>query len=527
MRRLILIFTLLLSVVLIGVAETYQITALTTPSITIGGKTLKVGDRFNGTNNIKWIDNNQSMEVKALSTGALYVFSRKVFETKGAILSIADYFLKTQKGSSRGDNAKPMFTVSPAKSNFPEKRIALVIGNSNYENLSFLKNAQKDAADIAETLKQLGFDVMEIYESDYSGMKTALNNFASKARDYDVALFYYSGHGVQEKGQNYLVPIECAFDLPSVVNTCLNCDDVMQMMELAHVPAKMMFIDACREVYKPWTRGAEKGLARMEGPVGSVILFSTQSGNVANDYVNRNDENSPFAQSLIRNIRIPGISFNDAIDGVVRDTYAMTNAEQCPLKIGTLLTPFSFNSAIRQSATTQVAASTTSNEGSVSDRLRLADDYYSNKDYAQALKLYRELSEQGNASAQNSLGWMYESGEGVEKNYSEAVKWFRKSADQGNADAQYSLGWMYQYGFGVEKNYSEALKWYRKSADQGNARAQRSMGHMYYNGDGVEKNNSEAVKWYRKSADQGDAIAQFFLGSMYFSNENQTQNPTK
>ncbi|MDE6652778.1 MAG: hypothetical protein K2K37_00100 [Muribaculaceae bacterium] len=143
MQRLIIMLALILSVVLMGVAETYQITALTTPSITIGGKTLKVGDRFNGTNNIKWIDNNQSMEVKALSTGALYVFSRKVFETKGTILSIADYFLKTQKGSSRGDNAKPMFTVSPAKSNFPEKRIALVIGNSNYENLSFLKNARK------------------------------------------------------------------------------------------------------------------------------------------------------------------------------------------------------------------------------------------------------------------------------------------------------------------------------------------------------------------------------------------------
>lgn len=89
MQRLILTLVLLLSVALVGVGETYQITALTTPSITIGGKKLKVGDRFDSSNNIKWIDNDQKMEVKALSTGALYIFSHKVFQSKGGALSIA------------------------------------------------------------------------------------------------------------------------------------------------------------------------------------------------------------------------------------------------------------------------------------------------------------------------------------------------------------------------------------------------------------------------------------------------------
>ena len=109
------------------------------------------------------------------------------------------------------------------------------------------------------------------------------------------------------------------------------------------------------------------------------------------------------------------------------------------------------------------------------------------KDYAEAVKWFHKAAEQGNASAQCYLGFMYEKGYGVSKDYSEALKWFRKAVEQGNAQGQSNLGYMYQYGYGVSQDYAEAVKWYRKSAEQGNAAGQYNLGFMYEKGYGVSK----------------------------------------
>ncbi|CDF05801.1 stress protein [Megasphaera elsdenii CAG:570] len=88
------------------------------------------------------------------------------------------------------------------------------------------------------------------------------------------------------------------------------------------------------------------------------------------------------------------------------------------------------------------------------------------------------------------------------------MKWFRKAADQGNAVAQNNLGYCYRNGEGVEQDYAEAVKWGRKAADQGNAVAQNNLGYCYQNGEGVKQDKKEAAKWYQKAADQGNKDAQ-------------------
>jgi TPR repeat protein len=80
-------------------------------------------------------------------------------------------------------------------------------------------------------------------------------------------------------------------------------------------------------------------------------------------------------------------------------------------------------------------------------------------------------AEQGDATAQNNLGYMYEYGYGVAQDYYEAVKWYRLSAEQGNATGQCSLGYMYEYGYGVAQDYTQAMRWYRQAADQGHTDA--------------------------------------------------------
>ncbi len=92
---------------------------------------------------------------------------------------------------------------------------------------------------------------------------------------------------------------------------------------------------------------------------------------------------------------------------------------------------------------------------------------YQRGDYATALRIFRQLAEQGKADAQTLMGFMYELGQSVKQDYGEAVKWFRKAADQGDAVAQAKLGIMYSEGWGVTQDYVQAHMWYNLSAAKG------------------------------------------------------------
>jgi TPR repeat protein len=124
-------------------------------------------------------------------------------------------------------------------------------------------------------------------------------------------------------------------------------------------------------------------------------------------------------------------------------------------------------------------------------------------DFATALREWRPLAEQGNATAQFFLGTMYERGRGVPKNDKTAVKWYRLSAEQGNARAQYNLGVMYDEGQGVPQDYKTATKWYKLAAEQGYASAQTTLGGMYAMGKGVILDWVYAHMWGNLAASNG------------------------
>lgn len=109
-------------------------------------------------------------------------------------------------------------------------------------------------------------------------------------------------------------------------------------------------------------------------------------------------------------------------------------------------------------------------------------------------------AEAGIASFQNELGNAYIVGNGVPKDYAEAVKWFRQAADQGDADGQCNLATMYNQGLGVKKDYVEAVKWFMESAKQGHPVAQFHLGIIYQNGEGVRQDYVEACKWFSRAA---------------------------
>ena len=140
--------------------------------------------------------------------------------------------------------------------------------------------------------------------------------------------------------------------------------------------------------------------------------------------------------------------------------------------------------------------------------------YFSDKNYAEALKWYTLSAEQGLAQAQLNLGVMYSNGYGVSRDYAEAVNLYRKAADQSYAPAQFNLGVMYSSGYGVSRDYAEAVNLWLKAAEQGLVQAQYNLGVMYEKGLGVPKNISEARRWYQESSAQGYSKAKQALERM-------------
>ncbi|MDR1454516.1 MAG: hypothetical protein LBJ01_02585 [Tannerella sp.] len=128
-----------------------------------------------------------------------------------------------------------------------------------------------------------------------------------------------------------------------------------------------------------------------------------------------------------------------------------------------------------------------------------------------SIRQLRTLAKQGNARAQNNLGFMYEIGQDVLQDDAEAVEWYCRAAEQGHARAQYNLANHYALGRGIAQSHEAAARWYLRAAEQGIPNAMNHLGAMYAAGRGVEKNEAEAMKWYVKAAERGDEYALHIL----------------
>ena len=153
-----------------------------------------------------------------------------------------------------------------------------------------------------------------------------------------------------------------------------------------------------------------------------------------------------------------------------------------------------------------------------------AKDAYNKEDYAKAFEIAQKLAMNGDAAAQNLVGFYYFNGKGVDQSYDEAVKWWRMAAEQGFAGAQRNLGICYADGNGVPQSFEEAVKLYRMAAEQGDGSAQNNLAICYVYGNGVPESLDEAIKWWQKSAKQGNAEAQGNLGRCYYNGEGVAQS---
>ena len=183
----------------------YVITRLNTDNIKIGGKIMKKGDAFSGNMNIEWSNDRQVMEVKDKASGVIYKFSKALFENKGQIKNIQNYFLRTTKASVRGGEI--ITSSANEKQVAPRSSLALVIGNSNYINLPYLPTAQEDAVVVSKLLSDSGYDIISLYETEREELIEVINSFIDISGNYESAVLFYAGHIVFKDNNVYLCPI--------------------------------------------------------------------------------------------------------------------------------------------------------------------------------------------------------------------------------------------------------------------------------------------------------------------------------
>jgi len=214
-----------------------------------------------------------------------------------------------------------------------EKRVALVIGNSAYRNITPLDNPRNDARLMATTLQGLGFQLVgngAQIDLDKSMFDAVLSKFGDAVLGADVALFYYAGHGVQVSGKNFLVPVSAnPTKEADVYLQMVDTNVVMSQMEGAGTKLNIVLLDACRN--NPFgsrgLRATGGGLAQMQAPEGTLISYATQPGNVAQD---GDGGNSPYSKALANTIRKPGLGLFEAFNDVGLEVKHATGGTQQP-----------------------------------------------------------------------------------------------------------------------------------------------------------------------------------------------------
>ena len=221
---------------------------------------------------------------------------------------------------------------------YADKRVALVIGNSEYGAQLRLLNPRNDAQDMAESLRSLGFEVILRVNADKQGFLQALAEFSRAVTGAEIGLFFYAGHGMQYNGNNYLMPVGAQLlDEISVRFELIALDEIQRALDRS-AGVRILVLDACRNnpLAAELTRSMSssnrdasisRGLARIEQARGTVVAYSTQANDIAED---GNARNSPFTRALLDNLREPGLEIGAMFRKVATRVYETTRGKQVP-----------------------------------------------------------------------------------------------------------------------------------------------------------------------------------------------------
>ncbi|MBN1183262.1 MAG: caspase family protein [Bacteroidales bacterium] len=212
-----------------------------------------------------------------------------------------------------------------------QNRIALLIGNSNYTYQSKLNNPANDATDLAASLCSLNFEVIVYTDLTQGNMIWAINKFGEKLQDKQIGFFFFSGHGSQAKGENFIYPIDANPGSEAELESeCVNVNRTLGKMQTAGCRLNIVILDACRNnpFESAWKgRGRSRGLALVRAPSGTIIGYATAPGELASDGSGRN---SPYTSALLKYLNQPGLEILDIFKRVGKSVLNGSGGKQEP-----------------------------------------------------------------------------------------------------------------------------------------------------------------------------------------------------
>lgn len=224
--------------------------------------------------------------------------------------------------------AAGLLTAQPAFAQ--DKKVALVIGNSDYKNVFSLKNPVNDAADVGEVLKRIGFNVTALSNAPVADMRRTLKQFGDKAKLAEVAVVFYSGHALQSDGVGWLLATDGqARSLADITKGSISLPEILEQLDGVE-KIGMVFLDAARN--DPFNEAAKRQLPsglkkQVEEPKNILISYATGAGRKVADGDGRN---SPFTAALLKHVEEPGLELIALMKRVRDDVVRSTAGEQVP-----------------------------------------------------------------------------------------------------------------------------------------------------------------------------------------------------
>lgn len=461
------------------------------------------------------------------------------------------------------------------------RRVALVIGNDAYQELPELRKAAGDATSFANLLEEKDFDLV-LLRHDLTGqqMNIAVAEFLDAVEPGDTAVFFYSGHGWSDGAQNYLVGIDAPLTGSEVMLARISLplqngiNGVLDEIGRRGAALKVAIIDACRDnPFQPSvagrTAGIVRGLARIDAPRGTFVVFSAGTGQTALDRLNDDDPdpNSVFTRTFLPLLRadLPLLEAIKATQervyeiarGVAHDQepayYDQVRGEAC-LSIECRKNavgwagPTESQPSIELSAAYAAAQQLNTVEGWSAFLHHCRDSVFCSLGAAARSKLQSTGPEQVAARPEAALARLEIDPRGqaapatteaerecdrlasglfgdtppgaieVEFNTlrahtTQAVKACRTAAEQ----APHMRRFVYMLGRALHAGgeYGEARKWYETAANLGAAAAMFNLGSLYHNGEGLDRDYAAARHWYEEAANLGNPPAMSSLGDLF------------
>jgi uncharacterized caspase-like protein len=220
-------------------------------------------------------------------------------------------------------------------------RVALILGNGDYQNAPQLPNPVNDATDVAAAFARLGFSVQLIKNGSFDTMRRGLLDFTQQARSADIAVVYFAGHGMEIRDENWLIPVDAQLALDASANQeAISLGGIIPIVSRAR-RLGLVILDACRDnpfsrqilLSQPGRALAPRGLIAVEPPNSVLVAFAAKHGTTADDGAGRN---SPFTSALLHNLEVPGLEINYLFRNIHDEVYQATQREQEPYVYGTL-----------------------------------------------------------------------------------------------------------------------------------------------------------------------------------------------